>query len=378
VGPLAGLKVIELSGIGPAPMCGMLLADLGATVLRIDRPRPSGLGLPIPPRYDLLLRNRPALALDLKQSAAVALVLDLIEQADALIEGFRPAVMERLGLGPDICLQRNNRLVYGRVTGWGQEGPLAHAAGHDLNYIALVGVLSAIGRRGQKPTPPLNLVGDFGGGALYLAFGIMCALHEASRSGQGQVVDAAMIDGAASLMTSAYGAFAAGSVSDERGTNTLDSGAYFYEVYECADGSFISIAAIEEKFHTELLRRLDLDPAELPAQWQRENWPRVKSIIAERFRQRTRAEWCQRLEGSDVCFAPVLTLSEAPLHPHLAARGTFVVVDGVVQPAPAPRFSHSVPPTPVPRAPPVAPEIALAAWMDEAAIAAARARGAFD
>jgi alpha-methylacyl-CoA racemase len=379
MGPLAGLKVIELAGIGPGPMCAMLLADLGADVLRIDRTEPSGLGNPRPLRYNLTLRNRPVLALDLKRPAAIDLVLQLVAAGDALIEGFRPGVMERLGLGPEVCFARNPRLVFGRMTGWGQQGPLAHAAGHDLNYIALAGALHAIGRAGQPPTPPLNLVGDFGGGALYLAFGVMCALFETARSGLGQVVDAAMVDGVASLMTSYYGSHAAGLFSDERGTNSTDSGAYFYDVYECLDGRYISLAPIEARFHAELLRRLEIDPATLPPQWEREAWPRVKAELAARFRTRTRDEWCAVLEGSDACFAPVLNAHEAPHHPQNIARNTFVNIDGITQPAPAPRFSRTVPPTPRPPRPAndAPPETLLAGWLPPDAIAAARSAGAF-
>src|SRR5271167_1950279 len=270
MGPLAGIKIVELTGIGPGPMCAMLLADLGATVVRIDRPEPSDLGMPRTLRSNLLLRGRKSIPLDLKDPRAVEATLRLIERADALIEGFRPGVTERLGLGPEDCLARNPRLVYGRVTGWGQEGPLAQAAGHDLNYIALAGALHAFGRHGQAPTPPLNLIGDFGGGALYLAFGVVCGILEAQRSGRGQVVDAAMIDGTASLMTAFHGMMAAGLASHERGANILDTGAHFYEVYECADGRWISVAAIEGKFYAELLRRLDIDPATLPPQMDRE------------------------------------------------------------------------------------------------------------
>jgi alpha-methylacyl-CoA racemase len=377
MGPLSGLKVIELAGIGPGPMCAMLLADLGATVLRIDRTTPSGLGMPRPLKYDLLLRNRPVLALDLKQKSAVELVLRLLEKSDALIEGFRPGVMERLGLGPESCFARNKRLVYGRMTGWGQEGPLAQAAAHDLNYIALTGALHAIGRQGQPPTPPLNLVGDFGGGALYLAFGIMCALFEANRSGQGQIVDAAIVDGTASLMTSFFGTYGAGLSTDARGTNATDSGSHFYDVYQCADGKFVSLAPIEAKFHAELLRRLEIDPASVPAQWDKTGWPRMKALLAERFRTRTRDEWSALLEGTDACFAPVLSPAEAPGHPHIAARGTFIEVDGVVQPAPAPRFSRSVPETPKPPRPAdaEAAEAILAPWLDAEEIAAARSAG---
>ncbi|HJU14839.1 MAG TPA: CaiB/BaiF CoA-transferase family protein [Stellaceae bacterium] len=377
MGPLAGIKIVEFTGIGPGPMGAMLLADMGAEVLRIDRTEPSGLGVDRPLRYDLLLRGRRAVALDLKSEAGRALALRLVASADALIEGFRPGVMERLGLGPAECLARNPRLVYGRVTGWGQEGPLKTAAGHDLNYIALTGALHAIGRQGQKPTPPLNLIADFGGGALYLAFGIVCGLIEAGRSGQGQVVDAAMIDGAASLMTAFHGMVAAGLVRHERGTNFLDSGAHFYEVYECADGRHISAAPIEGKFYAELLRRLDLDPAELPPQMERASWPAAKKRLAALFKTRTQAEWCALLEGTDACFAPVLSTNEAPSHPHHRARGTYVEIDGIVQGAPAPRFSRTVPELPIPPQPadPETAEGALAGWLDAAEIAALKSAG---
>jgi len=356
----------------------MLLADLGATVLRIDRPEPSDLGVARPLRYDLLLRGRRCLALDLKHPDGKALALRLVERADALIEGFRPGVTERLGLGPEDCLARNPRLVYGRVTGWGQEGPLAQAAGHDLNYIALAGAVHAFGRRGQAPTPPLNLIGDFGGGALYLAFGVVCGVLEAQRSGRGQVVDAAMVDGTASLMTAFHGMMAAGLGSHERGTNILDTGSHFYEVYECVDGHWISVAAIEGKFYAELLRRLDLDPATLPPQMNREGWLEAKARLAALFKTRTRDEWCAILEGTDACFAPVLTTDEAPHHPHNAARRTYVEIDGIVQPAPAPRFSRTVADLPIPPQPPGGPdeaEAALAPWLDPAEIAALRAAG---
>ena len=339
MGPLAGIKVVELAGIGPGPMCAMLLADLGATVLRIDRPEPSDLGIARPLRYDLLLRGRRSLALDLKRPEGKALALRLIERADALIEGFRPGVTERLGLGPDDCLARNPRLVYGRVTGWGQEGPLAHAAGHDINYIALVGALHAFGRRGQPPTPPLNLLGDFAGGALYLALGLVCGILEARRSGEGQVVDAAMVDGTASLMTAFHGMVAAGLGRHERGTNFNDTGAHFYEAYECADGRWISVAAIEGKFYAELLRRLDIDPATMPPQMDRERWPEAKTRLAALFKTRTREEWCSLLEGTDACFAPVLSLAEAAAHPHNKARGVYRLgPDGELEAPGAPRF----------------------------------------
>lgn len=351
MGPLAGLRIVELAGIGPGPMAAMLLADLGATVLRVDRPQDAGLGIPRPLRYNPLLRNRETLRVDLKSEQGQALVLRLVEEADGLIEGFRPGVAERMGLGPDICLQRNPRLVYGRMTGWGQTGPMAQAAGHDLNYIALTGVLDLIGRPGQPPTPPLNLVGDFGGGALYLALGMLAAILEAKRSGQGQVVDAAIVDGTASLATSAFGMQAAGLLDARRGHNVLDSGAPYYDVYECADGKWVSVAPIEGKFYRELLERLGLDQAEVGRQDDRNDWVRAKVALGKRFKERTRDEWCALLQGTDACFAPVLTLEEAPAHPHLRARGTFVEVDGVVQPAPAPRFSRTVPAQPRPPRP---------------------------
>ena len=377
MGPLAGIKVVELAGIGPGPMCAMLLADMGATVLRIDRPGGSDLGLQRPRRYDLLLRGRYSVEIDLKSPEGKALALRLVERADALIEGFRPGVTERLGLGPDDCLARNPRLVYGRVTGWGQDGPLAQAAGHDINYISLAGALHAFGRRDQPPTPPLNLLGDFAGGSLYLAFGLVCGLLETRNSGQGQVVDAAMIDGAASLMTAAVGAVAAGLSTHERGTNHLDTGAHFYNVYQCGDGKWISIAPIENKFYAELLRRLDFDPQELPPQMDRERWPEAQEKFALLFKTRTREEWCTILEGTDACFAPVLTTDEAPRHPHNAARRTYVEADGIVQPAPAPRFSRTVPDLPIPPQPtdPKQAEAALAAWLDPAEIAALKAAG---
>jgi alpha-methylacyl-CoA racemase len=377
VGPLAGINIIELAGIGPGPMCAMLLADMGATVLRVDRPGGSGLGLARPLRYDLLLRGRRSVAVDLKSAEGKALALRLVERADGLIEGFRPGVTERLGLGPGDCLARNPRLVYGRVTGWGQDGPLAQAAGHDINYISIAGALHAFGRRGQPPTPPLNLLGDFAGGALYLAFGLVCGILEARRSGQGQIVDAAMIDGAASLMTAAVGAVAAGLSTHERGTNHLDTGAHFYNVYECADGGWISIAPIEGKFYAELLRRLDIDPATIPPQMDRANWPEAQTQFAELFKTRTRDQWCALLEGTDACFAPVLTTDEAPDHPHNAARGTYVEIDGVVQPAPAPRFSRTIPDLPIRPQPSglEQAEAALAAWLDPDEIAALKAAG---
>jgi alpha-methylacyl-CoA racemase len=341
MGTLNGVKIVEFGGIGPPPMCAMLLADMGADVLRIDRTQPSGLGFPVPPRFSVMDRSRRSVAINLKQPEGIEATHRLIDQADALIEGFRPGVMERLGLGPDVCLQRNPKLVYGRVTGWGQSGPLAHAAGHDINYIALTGAANAIGRRGQPPTPPLNLIGDFGGGALYLALGIVAALYEAQHSGLGQVVDAAMVDGAASLMASIYGLYAAGVINDRRGENLVDSGSHFYNVYETADGKFISIAAIEGKFYAELIQRLGLEHETLPEQMERECWPQFSERLAQLFRSKTRQAWCELLEGTDVCFAPVLSFDEAPQHPHNKSRETFIEIDGVVQPAPAPRFSRT-------------------------------------
>ena len=348
MGPLAGLKVMELAGVGPAPMCAMLLADLGATVLRVERSSPVELGLERPPHLNLLNRGRRVLALDLKSRDGVEVALALAERADVLIEGFRPDVMERLGLGPDECLARNPRLVYGRMTGWGQDGPLAAAAGHDLNYIAITGALDAIGRRGQPPSIPLNLVGDFGGGALYLALGVLSALHEATRSGRGQVVDAAIVDGTLSLMTAMYGTVAAGMWNPERGTNVLDSGAPFYNVYECADGRYVSVAAVELRFFRELLARIGIDESEIPDRLDRASWSKAQALLADRFRTRTRDEWCLVLEGTDSCFAPVLSVAEAPSHPHVSARKSLIDIAGVTQPAPAPRFSRTAARTPQP------------------------------
>ena len=341
MGPLHGLKIIELAGIGPCPMCAMLLAELGADVVRVDRVTDSGLGIDMAPEYHLLNRSRPSIAVDLKHPGGVETVLRLVDGAEALIEGFRPGVTERLGLGPEDCAARNPRLVYGRVTGWGQEGPLARAAGHDLNYIALTGALDAIGRRGGPPTPPLNLVGDYGGGALYLALGVVAALYEARESGQGQTVDAAMIDGAASLMTSAYALRAAGISDGPRGENVLDSGAHFYDVYETSDGRYVSVAPVEPKFYAELLDRIGLDPGDAPHSADRADWPESKARLAALFRTRTRDEWCEILEGTDACFAPVLGMGEAHRHPHNAARDTFVERDGIVQPNAAPRFDRT-------------------------------------
>ena len=341
MGPLTGFRIVEFVGIGPGPFAAMLFADLGARVVRLDRPTPSGLGIDRAGTFDLLARSRPAIAVDLKHPEGTALAIELAEKADGLIEGFRPGTMERLGLGPDLLLARNPRLVYGRMTGWGQTGPLAQAAGHDLNYIALVGALGAIGRAGAKPTPPLNLVGDFGGGALYLAFGMACAMLEAQRSGKGQVVDAAMTEGAASLMTMFYGLHAAGRHSLERGTNLLDSGSAIYDVYECADGKFISIAPIELKFREVLFQRLGLP-------YTADDGAAVHSTLEQVFKTKSRDEWCVLLEGTDACFAPVLSMEEAPHHPHNVARSSFVEVGGIMQPAAAPRFSRTPAARPTP------------------------------
>ncbi len=340
-GPLAGLRVLEFAGIGPGPFCAMLLADLGADVLRIDRADAVRATRPERPPFDLLARGRRSVGLDLKRPEGVECALKLVERADVLLEGFRPGVMERLGLGPDVCLPRNAKLVYGRMTGFGQDGPLANAAGHDINYIALAGALEPIGRKGEPPIAPLNLVGDFGGGGMLLAYGVMAALYERQRSGRGQVVDAAMVDGAATLMTLFHGMRHAGLWSDERGANLLDTGAPFYDVYETADGKYVSIGSLEPQFYAELLQRLEIDPAKLPRQMDRSGWPELRRILTETFRSRTRDEWCARLEGTDICFAPVLGIADAYTHPHNVARGTFVEVAGVRQPGPAPRFSRT-------------------------------------
>lgn len=378
MGPLKGLKVVELAGIGPGPFCATLLADMGADVLRIDRTGESGLGLAAPPKYDVLTRNRRSIAVDLKKPEGVETVLKLVEQADALIEGFRPGVAERLGLGPEDCKARNPRLVYGRMTGWGQDGPISHAAGHDLNYIALSGVLNTIGRKGGPPTPPLNLVGDFGGGGMFLAFGVVSAVMEARQSGEGQVVDVSMVEGAAYLAMPFWAMTASGRWTDERGTNVLDSGAPFYDVYETKDGRYVSIASIEVKFYEELLELSGLKEEDLPAQMSREDWPSMKEKFAAVFRTKTRDEWDAIMEGSDVCYAPVLSIKEAPEHPHNKARGTFIEVDGVLQPGPAPKFSRT--PTAHPSPPPKRgehTEAALAEWgFGEDAIASLRETGA--
>lgn len=352
MGVLSGYRIVEFAGIGPAPMCAMLLSDMGAEVLRIDRAEDANLGIPTEAKYGVLNRGRRSVAIDLKQKEGAEVALKLIEKADALIEGFRPKVMERLGLGPDVCLARNPKLVFGRMTGWGQDGPLAHAAGHDINYIALTGALHSIGRKGEAPVPPLNLVGDFGGGGVYLALGVVAGILEAQKSGKGQVIDVAMTDGASSLMAAIYGLRAAGRWSDERGENILDTGSHYYDVYETSDKKYISIGSIEPKFYADLLRLSGLQHEELPRQQDRQAWPALKERVAKIFKTKTREEWCTIMEGSDVCFAPVLNMQEAPNHPHNRERGTFVEIDGVIQPAPAPRFART--PSAIQR-PPAAP-----------------------
>ncbi|ABB06202.1 CaiB/BaiF CoA transferase family protein [Burkholderia lata] len=342
-GPLAGLKIIELGGIGPGPFCAMLLADMGADVLRLDRIVPSDSGVHMDHRFNLLNRGRRSVAIDLKRPQAVELVKRLTASADAALEGFRPGVAERLGLGPDDLLAHNPRLVYGRMTGWGQDGPLAQAPGHDMNYISLSGALHTIGERDGPPVPPLNLVGDFGGGAMYLAFGMVCAMLEAARSGTGQVVDASMVDGSAHLMTLIYGMYAAGAWSDRRGDNRLDSGTPWYSVYRTRDDRYVSLASNEPRFYRETLALLGLSDTPLPDQHDRHGWPVLREHFTRVFATKTRDEWCALAAGTDVCLAPVLSLAEAPHHPHNVARGTFVEVDGIVQPGPAPRFSRTKP-----------------------------------
>jgi len=332
-GPLSGLKIVEFAGIGPGPFCGMLLSDLGADVVRIDRKGPGR-----DSKTDIGGRGRRSVAMDLKSPAAIETCLTLFESADVVFEGFRPGVMERLGLGPDIALKRNPKLVYGRMTGWGQFGPYAQAAGHDMNYIAISGALSAIGMK-DKPVPPLNLVGDFGGGALYLAFGLMAGVIHARATGQGQVVDCAMSDGAASLMAMFYGMKAAGVWTDDRRANMLDGGAHFYDTYQCSDGEWIAIGSIEPQFYALLLEKTGITDPAFKSQMDRSLWPELREKLAAVIATKTRDQWCEIMEGTDVCFGPVLDLDEAPKHPHNVARQTFVEVAGVVQPAPAPRFS---------------------------------------
>lgn len=340
MGPLKGFKIIELAGIGPGPFCGMMLSDMGAEVIRVERPGAMDVS------KDVLCRGRRSIAVDLKAKAGRQVVMDLISQADAVFEGFRPGVMERLGLGPDECLANNPALVYGRMTGWGQEGPLAKVAGHDINYISLTGALHSIGRTGEKPVIPLNLVGDFGGGGMYLAFGIVCALLEARTSGKGQVVDAAMVDGSASLMAMFSTLQGAGQFTEEREAHMLDGGAHFYDTYETSDGKYISIGSIEPQFYQLLIEKAALDPAIFEPQMNPQKWGELTVVLTEVFKAKSRDEWCDIMEGTDVCFAPVLSLKEAPEHDHLKARGTYLTVEGIVQPSPAPRFSSTPPETP--------------------------------
>ena len=344
MGPLAGVKLIEIASIGPGPFCGMMLSDMGAEIIRIDR-----LG-GIPGREnrvdDVLARGRRSVAVNLKEKAGQELVLSLCEQADGLYEGMRPGVAERIGIGPEACMQRNARLVYGRMTGWGQDGPLAHAAGHDLNYIALSGALHGIGEKDGPPIIPLNIVGDFGGGGLMLAFGMLCALYEAQKTGEGQVVDAAMVDGSAALIANMFTLKNIGDYSGQRGGHFIDGGSHFYNVYETKDKKYISIGSLEKQFYAQLKELLHLEEADFAEQMNRTRWPQQKQKLQELFRTKTQAQWCELLEGTDICFAPVLSIWDAPQHPHNKARNVFIEVDGVPQPAPAPRFSRSVPEQP--------------------------------
>jgi alpha-methylacyl-CoA racemase len=337
-GPLTGVKVIEIAGIGPGPFAAMLLSDLGAEVIRVDRAQAVK---PIEPgavNPEFLNRGRRSIGVDLKNDDGRETVLRLVDQADALIEGFRPGVADRLGIGPDVCLARNPKLVYGRMTGWGQAGPYAQAAGHDINYIAVAGALAHFGRKGEKPTPPINLVGDFGGGGMLLAFGVVCAIIEARASGQGQVIDAAMVDGTATLMTMIWNF---GESWGPHGTNVLDTGAPFYDTYECADGEFIALGSLEAQFYADLMARLGIDTTDLPHQMDQAGWPALEEKFTTLFKTKTRAEWCEILEYTDACFSPVLTMREAAEHPHMKERGTFVEVEGFVQPGPSPRFSRT-------------------------------------
>lgn len=372
------MRILEFAGVGPGPFCGMLLADMGADVLRLDRHQGIDLGFPVDPRFDVLGRGKRSIGMNLKHSDHVQMALELVDRADAVIEGFRPGVLERLGLGPDLCLARNPKLVFGRMTGWGQDGPLAQRAGHDINYIALSGALHAIGRPDGPPVPPLALVGDFGGGAMFLAFGMLCALLEAQRSGKGQVVNSSIIDGVALLMASTFARYAAGHLADERGKNVLDGGAPWYDSYETLDGLYVCIGPIEDRFYDELIGRLGLDAATLPDRRDRSAWPQLRDIFATVFRSRTRNDWCAVFEDSDACFAPVLSLAEAPHHPHHRARGTFRTLHGYVQPSPAPRLSRT--PGDIARPAPRLGEggkSALVDWgLDVARVAEFEARGA--
>ncbi len=341
MGPLNGIKIVEIAGIGSEPFAGMMLADMGAEMIRVDR-KVMTMEL-IDPQYDILTRSRRSVIIDLKKPEGIEALLRLTDQADALIEGFRAGVMERLGLGPEICMKRNPKLVYGRITGWGQEGPLAHAAGHDINYIAITGALNAIGNKNGKPVPPLNLLGDFGGGGLLLAFGMACALFEAQKSGKGQVVDAAMVDGVSVIMAMNHGLRAAGFWTDQRGENLIDTGSHFYDTYETSDGKYVGIGSIEPQFYALLLEKMEISDSEFDDQMNPEKWPVLKEKVAEIFKTKTRDEWCEIMEGTDVCFAPVLSMDEAYTYPHNVDRKAFVEIKGIKHPAPAPRFSRTVP-----------------------------------
>ena len=341
MGPLQGFRIVEIAGIGPGQFCGMLLADMGAKLIRIDRTADADLGIGLPAKFNLMNRSRPAIGVDLKSPMGVDLVLKLCESADALFEGFRPGVTERLGIGPEACMARNKRLVYGRMTGWGQDGPLADAVGHDGNYASLAGVIGAIGDKDGPPSVPLNLAADFGGGGAYLAMGILAALLEAGRSGKGQIVDAAMVDGAASLMTMFYGMHAGGFWQDKRGSNILDGAAPYYRAYRTSNNEYIIVCAIERRFFKALIESLDIEGIDVAEQHDQNKWPVQIEQFESIFASKTRDEWCELLEGTDACFAPVLSLTEAPLHPHNKVRNTFVDVDGITQPAPAPRFSRT-------------------------------------
>ena len=377
MGPLTGVKIIELAGIGPAPFCGMLLADLGADVLRIDRKAGGARSIDIDPARDILNRGRRSIAMDLKHPEAIEALLGLVEKADIFIEGFRPGVTERMGLGPDACLARNSKLVYGRMTGWGQTGPLAQTSGHDINYLALSGALHLIGRKGEKPLPPLNLVGDMGGGGLFLAFGLVCALLESRTSGQGQVVDAAMIEGSALQLSAVLMMRAVGHLKEERGTNLTDTGAHFYEVYETSDGGYMAVGAIEPQFYALLCKGANLDPERFNGQMDSSRWDSLKAELADIFKTKTRSEWEAIFNGTDACVTPVLSLSEAAAHPHNQARGVYID-NGALQPAPGPRFSRT--PGAISRPPPLPgqhTDEAMAEWgIAPAEIARLRQSGA--
>ncbi len=347
-GPLAGLRVIELAGLGPGPFCAMVLADLGAEVMRVERVKMPEAGPGSVDRRQVLTRGRPAIGVDLKREQGIELVLDMVEHADVLIEGFRPGVLERIGLGPTVCLERNPRLIYGRITGYGRDGPLAAEAGHDINYISIAGALAPIGRRGEAPVPPLNLIADFGGGGMLLAMGVLAAIFERTRSDRGQVVDAAMVDGAALLTTMFHQIRALSLWHDERGTNSMDTGAHYYNVYETSDGEFVSVGAMESHFYHSFMKGLGFSEEDIPPQDDQSQWESLKQRVAEIFRSRTRDEWLDTFRGTDACVTPVLSLGEAPGHPHNLQRGTFVDVGGVLEPAPAPRFSRTPPPAPSP------------------------------